>query len=314
MIYITDYILNPDIERSILGDNLSESLTPEITVLLVWHELINREYIDSLPALKGIVRYGVGFDNIDLEYSKYRNIYVCNTPDYGVEEVCDTAITMIMNIARGVTRYDFKCRSYHKTWQENVIQELKRCSDLVLGVIGAGRIGGSILLKARSMRFKTLFYDPYKDRGHEKLLGSMRVDRLGDLLSASDIVSFNAPLTSETLKMVNEDFIRNMKQGASFINTARGKVVSDIDIFYEPLKTGHLSNVALDVLPHEPPEESKLINAWRNREEWLEGRFMVNPHAAYYSEQAYKEMRTKVATNALRIINNQRPFNIVNGL
>lgn len=310
-VFITDYIDSPTIEQDILQDVLSKKLNKEVEVLLVWHEHITKEYIDALPNLKGIVRYGVGYDAIDLEYAKSKNIYVCNTPDYGTEEVSDTAIAMIMNIARGVTRYDYQCREYFETWQENTITSLKRNCDYKLGVIGAGRIGGSVLLKANALRFNTYFYDPYVPRGHEKMLGVKRVEDLDILLEISDIVSVNCPLSSETKGMVNEDFIAKMKHRSSFVNTARGGIIDDIDLFYEPLKSGRLSNVAVDVIPHEPPRESKLIDAWRKREKWLEGRFILNPHTAYYSDSAYYEMRQKAAVNAKRIVDGLIPYNIV---
>jgi len=312
-VYITDYIQNPDIEKNVLKDNLSSSLHKDIEVLLVWHENINKDYIDKQPALKGVIRYGVGYDNIDIKYAESKGILCCNTPDYGTEEVSDTVIAMIMNIIRGVTRYDYLCRNLKNTWQENTINSIKRTSDIILGVIGAGRIGGSIILRAHDLRIKTMFYDPYKPRGYEKLLGSQRVDELDILLTQSDIISINTPLTDETKNMVDENFVASMKKGSSLINTARGKIVKHIDIFYKPLRENHLLCVNLDVMPDEPPSDtSKLIDAWRKRTEWLDGRLIINPHVAYFSKNAYIEMRQKAAENAKRILENKKPFNILN--
>ncbi len=311
-VYITDYIDNPYIEKEVLKSELSDQLNKNIEVLLVWHEHITKKYINNLPNLKGIVRYGVGYDAIDLEYAKNKNIFVCNTPDYGTEEVSDTAIAMIMNISRGITRYDYQCRSYTNTWQENTITSIKRTSDYKLGVIGAGRIGASVLLKANALRFNTYFYDPYVPRGHEKMLNTKRTDTLEELLETCDIISINCPLSDETEGMINQKFINNMKDGSSLVNTARGGIIKDIDVFYEALKSGKLSNVALDVIPKEPPKDSLLINAWRKKEEWLDGRFILNPHTAYYSDKAYFEMREKAALNAKRILEGLEPFNIVN--
>lgn len=311
-VYITDYIEDPYIEKDILKYELSDKLDENIEVILVWHEHITKEYIDKSPNLKGIVRYGVGYDAIDIDYAKSKNIYVCNTPDYGTEEVSDTAIAMIMNIARGITRYDYQCRNYTDTWQENTIKSIKRNSDYKLGVIGAGRIGGSVILKANALRFNTYFYDPYVPRGHEKMLNSKRVDTLEELLEDCDIISINCPLTAQTKGMINKSFIDKMKVGSSLVNTARGGIIEDIDVFYEPLKKRKLSNVALDVIPHEPPKDSLLISAWKNKENWLDGRFILNPHTAYYSDKAYFEMRQKAAINAKRILDGLIPYNIVN--
>lgn len=310
-VYITDYVDDPFIEKGILGDTLSSTLNENIEVLLVWHEQITKEYIDKLPNLKGIIRYGVGYDTIDVKYAQSKNIYVCNTPDYGTDEVSDTAIAMIMNIARGVSRYDFQCRVYRDNWQENTIPSIKRNSDYKLGVIGAGRIGGSVLLKAKSLRFQTYFFDPYVVRGYEKMLGAQRFESLEELLEACDIVSVHCPLNDETATMIDDTFIANMKEGASLVNTARGGLIQNIDIFYEVLKSGKLANVALDVIPHEPPKDSKMINAWRDKEAWLDGRFIINPHSAYYSDKSYFEMREKASQNAKRILSRREPYNII---
>ena len=102
-----------------------------------------------------------------------------------------------------------------------------------------------------------------------------------------------------------------MKPGAALINTARGEIISDIDNFIDPLKSGEISGVALDVLPKEPPENKGLIAAWKQREEWLEGKVIINPHTSYYSQESYEEMRRKAAQNAKRIIDGERPHNII---
>ena len=310
-VYITDYIESPDIEFDVLGNYLSDNLSNEIEYIIVWHQKVDKNFIDNLPNLKGIVRYGVGYDQIDIDYCRKRNIVVCNTPDYGTDEVSDTALAMIMNITRGISRYDYLSRSYFDTWQENTIKSIKRNKDVKLGVIGAGRIGGSLILKANALRFQTFFYDPYVVRGHEKMLNSTRLESLKELLNECDIISINCPLTSKTVGLVNDEFISNMKDGASIINTARGGIISNVDVFYKALKEDKLSNVSLDVLPEEPPKKSILIDAWRVKAPWLDGRFIINPHTAYYSDKSFYEMRFKAATNILRMIEGKSPYNRV---
>tara|TARA_B100000963_G_scaffold359679_1_gene387733 strand:+ start:6079 stop:7026 length:948 start_codon:yes stop_codon:yes gene_type:complete len=308
-VFITDYISSPDIEFDILENYLSNKISEEIQYILVWHEEIDKKFIDSLPNLKGIVRYGVGYENIDLNYCSKKNIMVCNNPDYGTDEVSDTALAMILNISRGITRYDYFSRSYFDTWQENTIKSLKRTNKSRVGIIGAGRIGGSLILKLNAIGFNTCFYDPYKERGYEKLLKSERYDNLNDLLNKCDIISLNCPQNEETQGIVNEEFIKQMKKGSSLVNTARGGLIYDIDYFLEPLRSNHISNLYLDVLPNEPPINSKLISEWRNRSEWLEGRLVINPHSAYFSKTSFQEMRSKAAKNVLRMIKGLKPFN-----
>ena len=310
-VYITDYILNSDLENEILLGGITTN-KEEAIVMLVWHQKIDKEYLSQFPNLKGIVRYGVGFDTIDLAAVRDRNLIFCNTPDYGTDEVSDTAIAMIMNITRGVTRYDHNCRDYKSNnWQENTLSELRRTSLLTLGVIGAGRIGGSIIRKAKAIGFNTVFYDPYRDRGYEKMLSSERSESLDCLLKISDIVSINTPLTDKTKSMVNANFLSKMKDGSALINTARGEIISNLDIFIDPLKPGSICGLGLDVIPKEPPENCEFIRAWKQREEWIAGRVIINPHTSYYTLDSYKEMRVKAAQNALRILKDEPPYNII---
>lgn len=314
IVSITDYIVDPSIERDILGCCLSPKPGPETEVLLVWHQEIDSIYLNQFPNLKAVIRYGVGYDNLDLVELTKRGIIACNTPDYGVDEVADTTIALMLNITRGISRYDVQCRNVDSSgWQQNTISELRRSTKLTLGIIGAGRIGGSVLLKAFSLGFNTLMYDPYQPRGIEKTLRAKRTDNLEEFLTQADIVSLHLTLNKETVGMVNEEFLSWMKHGSSFINTARGKLVSDIDIFYEPMKTGAINSVALDVLPEEPPRpNSLLLNAWRDRENWIDGRLLINPHTAYYSKEAFIEMRQTAAQNALRILNGETPIHQLN--
>jgi lactate dehydrogenase-like 2-hydroxyacid dehydrogenase len=311
-VLITDYVTDPVVERAILGTALTEERSEDVEVLLVWHERIDDLYLHDLPGVKGVVRYGVGYDSLDLECLARRGIIACNTPDYGTEEVADTAIAMALNSARGVSRYDALCRDVDDgSWQENILPSLKRTSEVTLGVLDAGRIGGSVILRANALRFQTVFYDPYKERGYEKVLGARRVDTLEELLAESDILSVHVPLNAETEGMVDDRFVAAMKPGASFINTARGAVVTELDVFHEPLRSGRLACVALDVLPQEPPAETPLLAAWKARERWLDGRLLINPHTAFWSDAAFLEMRTKAAVNALRILSGQVPHNIL---
>jgi C-terminal binding protein len=311
VIAITDYFTEPDVEREILGGLVGTQTGPDTEVLLVWHDHITGEYADRLPALRGVQRYGVGYDNLDLSALEQRGIIACNNPDYGVDEVADTAMAMILNIVRGVYTYDHAARAYRTNWQENVNTAIRRTGDTVLGVVGAGRIGGSVLLRARAMGFQTLFYDPYRPRGYEKMLQSRRVDTLAELLAESDVVSVHTPLNDETRGMVDSTFVSAMKPGSALVNTARGGLLADTAILHDALRSDHLSGVALDVLPQEPPADDALISAWRSGEAWLRGRLIINPHTSYYSAASSRELRINAARNALRIYENNKPYNLL---
>lgn len=111
--------------------------------------------------------------------------------------------------------------------------------------------------------------------------------------------------------MVDEEFINNMNDGSSIVLTARGKILKDLDVVYNALKTNKLNSVALDVLPLEPPVDHPLINAWRNSEDWLIDRLIINNHSSYFSEESFREIRLKAAENAKRILDGSIPYNLI---
>jgi D-3-phosphoglycerate dehydrogenase len=205
---------------------------------------------------------------------------------------------MILLTVRKALAYDRACRTYTDGWQENLITPHLRTSHQVLGIVGVGRIGTAVVNRMKPFGIKILGYDPYQPSGHEKAVGYQRVNRLDALLSEADIISLHCPLTDETRGMVNDAFIERMKPGAALVNTARGAIVEDLGCLQRALKTGRLSSAALDVLPDEPPAPHPLLDAWRSGDEWLNGRLLINPHAAYYSEQGWYEMRYKASETA----------------
>ena len=132
LVFITDFIIKADIEKKILGKYLSNSQRKDISVLLVWHQKCNKAFLENFPNLKVIIRYGVGVDNIDLNYAKKNNIKVANTPDYGVDEVSDTAITFLMMLTRKNHEYNEELKNlndYQNIWQE---RRKKKYLDLLI--------------------------------------------------------------------------------------------------------------------------------------------------------------------------------------
>ena len=310
VIAISDYVTAPaEVEKKVFQNNdfvflenqdLSQMELENVEVLLVWHQHITKEYLSHFKNLKIIVRYGVGFDNIDHAAVKDAGIVFCNTPDYGTEEVADTACAMIMDASRKISFYDSACRSYPEgTWQENFYSKIKRSNQTTVGIIGVGRIGGAVINRLKGFNFNLLGFDPYVPSGHEKSVGYQRVHELDELLEKSDIISIHCPCNEETEGMVDESFINKMKKHSSLVNTARGKILKSLDVMHAGLKSEQLQSAHLDVLPSEPVDKDhKLIQSWLKREDWLEGRFIINPHSAFYSESAWFEMRYKCAETA----------------
>ncbi len=311
LIGITDHIVPPaDLEQNAFPEaefiflpdwhDAEQNKTPwrQVHAILVWHWHVDEATAQLLNNCKIVVRYGVGYDAIDIPALTRRNIPFCNTPDYGTEEVADAACAMILNIIRKISLYDRKCRFYPSGWQENLLIPHQRTSCLTLGLIGVGRIGTAVVNRMKPFGCRILGYDPYQPSGHEKAVGYSRVYHPDELLAQSDIVSIHCPLSDETRGMINADFFRKMKSGASLVNTARGPILENLDVLEDALRSSHLACAYLDVLPSEPPLDHTLLRDWRGDAPWLQGRLLINPHSAYYSEQGWLEMRSKAAQTA----------------
>ncbi len=308
---ITDYIRPPaDIERQafpeaefvfLSGPEKSEENKHQwraADALLAWHWPIDAELIPLLDRCRIVVRYGVGYDTVDVEALTEAGIPFCNTPDYGTEEVADAACAMILALQRRMVQYDRVCRFYEVGWQENRIESQERTSACAVGIVGVGRIGTAVALRLKPFGFRLFGYDPYKPPGHEKAVGYERADTLRELLGSSDIVTVHCPLTDETEGMIDAAFLQGMKPGSSLVNTARGGILKGLSCLEQALRSGHLAAAAMDVLPSEPPGEHALLRAWRDDEPWLRGRLVINPHVAWYSRQSWHEMRYKAAETA----------------
>lgn len=268
----------------------------QVDAILVWQWRVDRATVELLDRCKIVACYSVGFDHVDIEALAERGIPVCNNPAYGTEEVADTASAMILSLQRKILTYDRTCRKNLKAWQGiSLLKPFRRTSEQALGIIGVGRIGTAVVNRMKPFGYHILGYDPYQPSGHEKAVGYSRVDSLEELLREGDVVSIHCPLTTETRGMVDKEFFRQMRYGASLVNTARGAILADLDCLEEALRSGHLASAALDVLPEEPPTDHPLIRAWRQDAPWVSGRLLVNPHSAFHSEAASHEQHFKAA-------------------
>ena len=304
---VTDHIKNFSIEKEILGNYFDYEVSKKTTIILVWHKIIDDKFLLKYPSIRAIVRYGVGYDNIDIDLCKKKNILLANTPDYGIDEVSDSAIAMILYLTRKIGMLEILAKQDDRYWiGKDINQKIKRINKLSLGIIGLGRIGGSIAKKFLPFSKNIGFYDPYIPNGYEKVYGIKRFKKLSDLLKASDIVSINTPLNKETEGLVNEDFLRQLKKGAYLINLSRGPIIKSKKLILEKLLSKELEGYASDVWTKEPPESSDVFySAWKENDKNLEGRVIINPHTAYFSEEALKESRSKACLTCLEIINNR---------
>ena len=316
----------PDVEEEVFGSDfeiltpcathtsqISDKLWAKAEAVLAWHDLeFTDEIIRKLGKCRAIVRVGVGFDNVDLRAAGKYGISVCNVPDYGTNDVADHAIGLMLALARGLYAFSETVRNSPTEWEWGSAGNLRRLQDSVMGIVGLGRIGTATAMRAKAFGMRVMFYDPYVPDGLDKALGVYRSESLYELARRSDVMSFHTPLTEETKGMADPVFFEHLKSGAIIVNTARGPVIQ-LDALHQALKCGKVRAAGLDVVEVEPPDPGHpLMRAWRDREDWIEFRLIITPHAAFFCEEAYREMRYKAAMEAKRLIIGDEPRNCIN--
>jgi len=325
-VVITDFIndeLKP--ERGVLGEVAEVSALEahhedelvgrieEVDAIILYHELeISRRTIERLSRCKLIVRGGVGFDNVDREFARRRGIPVAIVPDYGCEEVADTAVAMTLTLTRGTHLLNSRLRSGQGPWSHAQVVPLARLRGRTFGIVGLGRIGTAAALRAKALGMNVAFYDPYKPDGYDKSLGIRRVETLEALLAESLVVSLHCPLTEETHHMIDAAAIARMPPRSYLINTSRGGVV-DVVALPEAIASGQLAGAGIDVLEREPPpDDYPLLCAWRDPGHPAHHRLIINPHTAFYSEEGLLDIRLKSAEACRRAVLGLPLRNLVN--
>jgi phosphoglycerate dehydrogenase-like enzyme len=313
LVVITDVLPDAEIERAILepvadlklyqlNDEADVArLATAADVLLVYHTMqLSERSLSALGHCRGVIRCGVGYDNVDLQAAGRLGMVVCNVPDYGTEEVADHTLMLLLAVARRLVPSANAVRA--GGWDVATAFGAPRLRGRTLAVVGCGRIGTAVALRARSLGMRVVFYDPYKPDGLEKSLGVERVYRLDDLWPQAEFLTLHCPLTRETRHVVNADSLARLPAGAYVLNTARGPCI-DLAALRAALDAGQVAYAALDVVEREPLDDEALRR---------HPRVVLTPHSAFYSVEGFREMRTKGAEEARRILLGEPVRNPVN--
>lgn len=229
-----------------------ERLAEAEVVLIRSKTRVTREYMDRAPALKLVIRGGVGLDNVDLAYAKERGVAVHNTPAASSVAVAELAMALMVALPNHVVAGHNGMRAGQ--WLK---KQLKRTElyGKTLGLIGCGRIGQEVAQRAAAFGMTVLAYD-LVPIDHP----AIRQVQLDELVPQADYLSLHTPLTASTRGMVNAALIARMKDGARIINTGRGGCVVEADV-RDALVSGKLAGYATDVWISDPPQDSPLIDA-----------------------------------------------------
>jgi D-3-phosphoglycerate dehydrogenase / 2-oxoglutarate reductase len=257
---------------------------------------VSREDVERLPALRVVATCSVGFDQIDLEAAAARGITVTNVPDYCVEEMAESTVAMVVSLLRGIVVLDRSVWSGE--WDYQAAGVLSRVSGTRLGVVGAGRIGRAVTERARALGMEVWASDPVLGADAIRETGAWPAE-LDELLAACGAVTLHVPLTPSTRHLIGKRELGLMPAGAFLVNTARAGLV-DMGALAEALRTGRLGGAAFDVLPEEPP--ASLPDA---------PRLVLTPHAAWYSEEAEREVYRRPALAVLDVLEGREPRDAV---
>ncbi|XP_028279960.1 C-terminal-binding protein 2-like isoform X2 [Parambassis ranga] len=288
---------------------IHEKVLNEAVGAMMYHTItLTREDLEKFKALRIIIRIGSGYDNIDIKAAGELGIAVCNIPSAAVEETADSTLCHILNLYRRNTWLYQALREGTRVQSVEQIREVAsgaaRIRGETLGLIGFGRTGQAVAMRAKAFGFNVIFYDPYLQDGLERSLGVQRVYTLQDLLYQSDCVSLHCNLNEHNHHLINDFTIKQMRQGAFLVNSARGGLV-DEKALAQALKEGRIRGAALDVHESEPFgfSQGPLKDA---------PNLICTPHTAWYSEQASLEMREAAATEIRRAITGRIPDSLRN--
>jgi D-3-phosphoglycerate dehydrogenase / 2-oxoglutarate reductase len=268
--------------------------------LLVEYAHMTRPVLAALERCRVLVRYGVGYDAVDVPAATERGIWVCNVPDYSLDEVSTHALTLLLALARKLVTLN---RAVHNgTWNVQVAKPIHRLAGQTVGVVGFGRIGSGFGRKAAALGCRVLAYDPYLSAAQIAERGGQPVE-LEALLRDADFVSLHVPLTPETRHLIDERALALMKPTAFVINTARGPLVDHLALA-RALQAGLIAGAGLDVTEPEPiPADHPLIG---------QPNCLLTPHAAYYSEESVVDLQSLAAQEAVRVLRDGDPKNPLN--
>jgi D-3-phosphoglycerate dehydrogenase len=273
----------------------------EADALLVNLFPVNADIVGVFKKCRVISRYGVGYDNVDVDAATRRGIWVAYVPDYCYEDVSDHALALLLGCIRGI---GFKDRMVREgKW--NLFREhpVHRISQMTLGILGFGKTGRCLLRKTYGLGFsRVLVCDPHQKAAAISAAGAAPVD-LGTLLTESDCITVHVPLTPETRHMIGKPEIDRMKPGTILVNTARGPVLDQAAVV-EALHDGRLGGAGLDVFETEPLPADSPLRSMDNA--------ILTDHAGWYSEESLTELKTKAAKNAAAVLSGGVPLYAVN--
>ncbi len=291
-------LIDPEGDFALTHEQLQDYL-PRADAMLAGGERLTAELFEQAPWLRVVARTGVGYDLIDLQAATSHNVVVTITPGTNHDSVAEQTFALILALSRNIVSND---RTIHAAgWDRRLVAPVR---GKTLGLIGLGRIGQAVTVRALAFGMKVVACDPLVDQG---IIEQLQIKRLGldELIAGADIISLHAPLTDATRGLVDRKFLASMRPGSLLINTARGGLVVETDL-RDSLVSGHLAGAGLDVLNHEPPEPGNPLLGLPT--------VVFSPHIAGTDHQSMSDMAELAARTVVKLYRNRWPAGcVVNG-
>lgn len=292
---LAEVIMGPD-DGNLMSREEVLRLAPELTGIINQAELrADNELLDAGQGLKIIANVALGTDNLDLPLLESRRIWATNTPLSFVEPTADCTMALLLTLARRVLEADAFIRAGKWNSFQPGVWDGMGLAEKTLGIVGYGKIGRAVAIRARAFGMKIIFYDPFFSNDPESC-------SLDSLLAESDIVSLHLPLTSETHHIMDASRFALMKKGALFLNFARGKTM-DESALVEALVSGHLAGAGLDVFEHEPIVNPALLTM---------PNVVLTPHIGGGTCESRQHARLSACQNVAAVLRGEIPPNGVN--
>ncbi len=302
-----DYPVKPLLEKKLLKNLLLDNKNlHKSEILLAWRVKIDEAYLSKFKNLRFIIRYGSGYDNIDIDYLKKNRIHLFNNPDYAYRDVAETTLALIFNFVRRISEYNQLAIDTSRNFDKSFLgfDNQDSLQHMNIGIIGCGKIGSEVCRKISPFVSKIFYFDKRIVNFNKKFTNIYKKN-LNFLIKNSDIISLHLDLNTKTKGFINENNLNLIKKPTILINASREELIDNYDYLFNAIKKNIISHVGLDIsFNHSTTTNSKLIKAWKSKNQKYSNKIIINPHVAFYSKQSFYKMRIEAANMALKIIKN----------
>ena len=287
-----------DYEYELITDISEKNLIkrlPEFDACTLRVSKLNENILKHCPKLKVISRHGVGYDNVDLDYIKKKNITLLITATANAVSVAEHVIYMMLSISKSIDQYDTEVRSGNFKKNSSSIETLELFNKEIF-ILGFGRIGKSLIKRCLGFDMKVKVFDPFVSKDSIEKLGGTKIDNLDAGLKTCDYLSLHVPLTEKTTNMINYSKLRTMKKNVIIINTSRGGIINEIDLD-KAINEKIIFGAGLDVFEKEPINlDNPLL---KNK------KVLLSPHSATFTNECKSRMSLETTKNIIDFFENK---------